>query len=921
MSMHSHGAETIAVGWNQTAREYPRDCKIPELFEAQVRVRPLAVALVGDKGEVTYAELNRRANKLAHWLQSQGLRPGDLAALCLPRGGEFVVTVLAVLKVGAAYLPLDSADPCQRLASLLADVRPAALLTTTRLQRRLNTLGVRTLALDTPSAAAEILEQADDDPRVVVAPDSLCYVMATSGSTGRPKGVMVPHRAVIRLVHGTDYVAFGPDRTFLQLAPTCFDASTFELWGSLLHGAKLVLAPDGAPDPHQIATLIERHAVCTLWLTAGLFNMLVEVCPRLFRRLQQLIVGGEALSPRHVRLADALLPNGARLINGYGPTEGTTFTCCHAVMRPLPDGSESIPIGRPIANTRVYVLDEAGRPLGIGAVGELYIGGDGLALGYLNDPELTAARFVVKQLPGSPDERLYRSGDRVRWRSDGVLEFLGRLDDQVKIRGHRIEPAEVERALQSHAQVDRAVVVARQASAGENRLVAYYTVRAFGDVAGRDATESTKEPPAAELRTHLRGLLPEVMQPAALVRLAKFPLNANGKVDRAALPSPEALPAERSAGELGLRTADERAMAGLWTDVLSITGIGGHDHFFFDLAGNSLLAAQVIDRVNRRFCVKLSMHDLLTTPTVVSLTARVTASANVTRAAVPHLEVIRNGRGYDPVVCVGFSNVLPVLQAALAADVPLWWLKLDGLHGPPYAVRPVAEIVSGYANELSAAGVQRVTLVGHSYCGLIAFDLTRRLRRAGMTVHTLLLEPSLPEMFARGHQGMPDDPRLSALAWPESEPVEVPRLRRLMPTGATLRSCGIWLAERTKRRAQKSLLRPYLKLTVRLGRELPPRHRQWWYYGSQIMRRIKQFEILRSPGPFWLAGQSAYLTTYADSWQAHVDGELAQCPLPAARCHAEVLEQPAAAPWLAVVRAYAEGGEPAADGSLDRAAA
>jgi thioesterase domain-containing protein/acyl carrier protein len=411
------------------------------------------------------------------------------------------------------------------------------------------------------------------------------------------------------------------------------------------------------------------------------------------------------------------------------------------------------------------------------------------------------------------------------------------------------------------------------------------------------------------------------MQPAALVRLATFTLNANGKVDRAALPSPEALSAGQPAGEAGLRTADERAMADLWAEVLSITGIGGHDHFFFDLAGNSLLAAQVIDRVNRRFGVKLSMHDLLTTPTVVSLTAKVTKCAIVNRAAVPHLEVVRNGRGYDPVVCVGFSNVLPVLQAALAADVPLWWLKLDGLHGPPYAVRPVAEIASGYADELSAAGIRRVTLVGHSYCGLIAFDLTRRLRRAGMTVHTLLLEPSLPEMFARGHQGMPDDPRLAAATAKESLIVQTSRLRRLLPTAATLRSCGIWLAEKAKRRAQKSLLRPYLKFTVRLGRELPPRHRQWWYYGSQIMRRIKQFEILRSPGPFWLAGQSAYLTTYADSWQAHVDGELAQCPLPAARCHAEVLEQPAAAAWLAVVRSWAEGMEPAGDGSLDRVAA
>jgi len=622
-----------------------------------------------------------------------------------------------------------------------------------------------------------------------------------------------------------------------------------------------------------------------------------------------------------VRLVDSLLPAEARLVNGYGPTEGTTFTCCHAVSRPVPAAWDSIPIGRPIANTRVYVLDEAGRPLGVGDPGELYIGGDGLALGYLNDPELTASRFVVNPLPGLSDVRLYRSGDRVSWRSDGTLEFLGRLDEQVKIRGHRVEPAEVERALQVHARVARAVVAVHTHSAGEKRLVAYYTVRTASGDADPVATESENEPTAADLRAHLRGLLPEVMQPAALVRLATLPLNANGKVDRAALPLPDALLAERPAAELGLRTADQRAVAGIWAEALRCTDIGAHDHFFFDLAGNSLLAAQVIDRVNRRFGVKLSMQDLLTTPTVVSLSAKVAARRKSTQADVPYLEVIRRGRGHDPVVCVGFSNVLPVLQAALAAEVPLWWLKLDGLHAPPYAVRSVSEIASGYADELSAAGVRRVTLVGHSYCGLIAFELTRRLRRAGMTVHAMLLEPSLPEMFARGHQGMPEDPRLAAPALPEATIRKLPWLRRLLPTTTTPRSDGAWLAERLKRRAQKSLLRPYLKLTVRLGRELPPRHREWWYYGSQIMRRIKQFEILRSPGPFWLAGQWAYLATYADCWQTHIDGDMPVCPLPEARCHAEILELPAAAAWLAVVRAWAEGTEWANDPSIDRDAA
>src|SRR5262249_42954926 len=358
-----------------------------------------------------------------------------------------------------------------------------------------------------------------------VGPDAVAYVMYTSGSTGSPKGVAIPHRGILRLVFGQTYAQFGADETFLQMAPPAFDAATFELWGALLHGARCVLFPGAVPTHAMFRDLIARHRVTTLWLTASLFNTVIDEAPDALTGVRTVITGGEALSPRHVARAATLLPD-TRLVNGYGPTEATTFTTCH-VIRGADLDAPSIPIGRPIAGTSVYVLDRHGEPVPVGVPGELYIGGAGLARGYVNRPDATGSRFVPDPFDRRPDARLYRSGDVARWRPDGTLEYLGRLDAQVKIRGMRVEPAEVEAVLATHPSVREVAVIATEGDGpNDTRLVAYV-------VPGHAAPPTT-----AALRQFVRRRLPSAFVPSAFVLLDALPVGPTGKLDRRALPTP-----------------------------------------------------------------------------------------------------------------------------------------------------------------------------------------------------------------------------------------------------------------------------------------------------------------------------------------------------------------------------------------------
>ncbi len=453
---------------NRTATDYPKDACIQQCFEQQALATPEATALVLGSDTLTYRQLDEQANQLAHHLQTLGIGPEVTVAVYLERSFELIVALLAILKAGGVYLPLDPNYPTERLEFIVTNAKPTLLLTCVS---RLETLSdsQKTVAVCLDRDSSTIARHSTDNPACFTAPDNLAYLVYTSGSTGTPKAVAVPHKAVLRLVLNTHYAQFDSSQTFLQLAPITFDAATFEVWGPLLNGAKLVLAPAAFPSLRALGQLIQTEGITTLWLTAGLFHQMVEFELESLQGVGQLLAGGDVLSAAAVRRCHEALPN-CTVINGYGPTENTTFTCCQALSdaRAVAD---SVPIGVPIANTQVYVLDTQMQLVPVGVAGELYVGGEGLARGYQGQAAMTAERFVPN--PFGESARLYRTGDRVRWNADGVLEFLGRLDAQVKVRGFRIEPGEVEAALQQHLGVRQAVVVPREDANGGTQLVAY----------------------------------------------------------------------------------------------------------------------------------------------------------------------------------------------------------------------------------------------------------------------------------------------------------------------------------------------------------------------------------------------------------------------------------------------------------------
>jgi len=446
--------------------KFPRDYCIHELFEQQAERTPDAIALVVDEDTHTYSELNARANQLAHYLTAHGVGPEMPVGICVERSLEMIVGLLGTLKAGGAYVPLDAAYPSERLMFMVADSGMRILLTQQHLARNLVKQDVEVVVLDDRT----LVGASGENPANDCAPENLAYVMYTSGSTGTPKAVGIPHRGVARLVKETNYAQFDSEQVFLQFAPLSFDASTFEIWGSLLNGARLVLMPPGSASLAELGAAVKRYNVTTLWLTAGLFHQMVEEEMENLQGLTQLLAGGDVLSAPHVEQVARELDH-CQLINGYGPTENTTFTCCCRIRADETfDGN--VPIGLPISNTQVFILDEAMQPVAAGTPGELYIAGDGLARGYLNDAVLTAQQFVPHLFSANAGARLYRTGDSVRRLDDGRIEFLGRLDQQVKLRGYRIELGEIEAALVQHPSVREAVVVAR-GEGDSKRLVAY----------------------------------------------------------------------------------------------------------------------------------------------------------------------------------------------------------------------------------------------------------------------------------------------------------------------------------------------------------------------------------------------------------------------------------------------------------------
>jgi aspartate racemase len=732
--LEDHELRQVLVEWNETATEYPRDRSIHGLFEDQVAATPDAVAVAFEGASVIYRELDRRANQLAHHLRAMGVGLEHPVGVWMERSIDAIVAFLAILKAGGAYTPLDLMAPPERVAFMVRDAKIEVLLTRKRMLELLPEHGARAFCLDGDwwSVAAE----PHTPPLDRSTAESLAYIMYTSGSTGAPKGVAVTHRNVVRLIKATDYAHFGPDEVFLQLAPLSFDASTFEIWGALLNGGRLAVAPPGVLSVDELGTVLERNGVTTLWLTAGLFQHVVDHRIEVLRPLRQLLTGGDVVSGPHVDRVLRELP-GCRVVNGYGPTEGTTFSCCHSITSTT--GLErSVPIGRPIANTRVYVLDRNRRPVPIGVPGEVWIAGDGLARAYLGRPELTAERFVVHRFSDTLEERLYRSGDVVRWLADGTLEFIGRLDDQVKLRGYRVEPGEIEETLAHHPGVRAATVVVSRDRGGDKRLVAY--------VVG-DPTLASQD-----LRELLRAKLPEYMVPAEFVILDHLPLSPNGKVDRRALPEPASGPTASSSEP---RSELERQLVKIWEEVLSVNPIGTRDSFF-DLGGHSLLAVRMFARLDETLRIRLPLATLFRAPTIERL-AGVIGQGEVPaprRSLVP----IRSSGKQSPlfgVPGVG-GNVLCFndLARLMGPERPFYGLQSRGLDGKDRPLTRIEDIAGAFLEEVRQVQPSGpYSLLGTCMGGVVAYEMAQQLRGAGQEVaHLVLLETWLP--------GAPSEPRL-----------------------------------------------------------------------------------------------------------------------------------------------------------------
>ena len=593
--------QRLLVEWNRTATDYPRDRCVHQLFETQVERTPEAVAVVFGEQQLSYRELNARANQLAHRLRCLGVGPDGLVGVCMERSLELVVALLGVLKAGGAYVPLDPEHPSERLAFMVLDAQPPVILTQSYLLHRLPAPTVSVVCLDRDGPALALESTAV--PRVALAPGHLAYVIYTSGSTGQPKGAMNTHHGICnRLLWMQQAYRLTPADRVLQKTPYSFDVSAWEFFWPLSAGARLVLArPGGHREPHYLASLIETEQITICHFVPSMLRAFLEepgLQPRC-RSLREVFCSGEALSEDLPERFFAQMSAG--LHNLYGPTEAAIDVTFWACKR---GSSGRIPIGRPVANTKVYVLDQRLQPVPVGVSGELYIGGVQLARGYLNRPELTAERFLPN--PFTPGERLYRTGDQVRWRPDGNLEFLGRLDQQVKLRGFRIELGEVEAVLGQHPQVREAVVLLREDHPGDQHLVAYVVSR----------EEEAPEP--GRLRDFLRDKLPEYMVPSAFVMLPRLPLTTNGKVDRRALPPPDRNRPELDQTYVAPRTPVEELLAALWAEALGVERVGIHDNFFAR-GGHSLLATRVLSRVQQACGVELPLRALFETPTIAGL--------------------------------------------------------------------------------------------------------------------------------------------------------------------------------------------------------------------------------------------------------------------------------------------------------------
>ncbi|NEP31533.1 non-ribosomal peptide synthetase [Moorena sp. SIO3B2] len=726
----------LLVEWNDTASEYPIDKCIHQLVEEQVEKTPDAIAVVFDQEQLTYHQLNQRANQLAHHLLSMGVRPEVLVGICVERSVEMVVGLLGILKAGGAYVPLDPNYPHQRLSYMLADSGVEVLLTQQSLLESLPSHTAQMVCLDSDWGAIE--QYSGQNLDVGVHSDNLAYVIYTSGSTGKPKGTMILHSGVGNYLSWCTKAYNVADSEGSTVNSSIgFDATITSLFYPLLVGRKVVILPEEG----EIEAL--KAALCS-----GTKFSLVKITPAHLEILSYLlaheqvtienkafIIGGEALSVNHIKFWQKYAPQ-IRLINEYGPTETVVGCCIYEVGEKTFSGG-NIPIGRPIANTQIYILDKHLQPVPIGVPGELYIGGDGLARGYLKRPELTSEKFIPNPFCNSKSQRLYKTGDLARYLRDGNIEFKGRIDNQVKIRGFRIELGEIEAVLSSHPHIQQTVVIAREDIPGNKRLVAY--------IVSQEESLSTNQ-----LREFLKQKLPEYMVPSAFVTLDTLPLTPNGKVDRKSLPAPDGV--VTSVEEyVAPRTPTEEIIANIFANVLGVQDVGIHDNFF-ELGGHSLLAVRLMSQIQQQFQINLPLATLFQSPTIEQLASLLGSSVNTQN---PILVGIKTSGNQPPLFCIHpvGGNILCYAELArhLDQDYPVYGLQSLGLDGQQQPLTSVEEMASHYIQAIQQIQPQgSYHLIGWSFGGVIAYEMAQQLQNKNTSVALLtLIESYVPTLILK----------------------------------------------------------------------------------------------------------------------------------------------------------------------------
>ncbi|MBW4673930.1 MAG: amino acid adenylation domain-containing protein [Desmonostoc geniculatum HA4340-LM1] len=719
----------LLVEWNNTQTDYPHDLCIHQLFEEQVEKTPDAVAVVYEDEQLTYYELNCRANQLAHYLRSLGVGASELVGICVERSPLMIVGLLGILKAGGAYVPLDPEYPQERQQFMLADTQVKVLLTQQKLLESVFQHQAHVVCLDSDW---QVIHQANQDNlNSIVSAENLAYVIYTSGSTGTPKGVVVTHQAVNRLVKNTNYVQLTPDDCVAQAANIAFDAATFEIWGALLSGAKVAIVPKSILlIPKEFAVNLRSYKVSVLFLTTALFNQLASVVPQAFASLKYLLFGGEAVDPRWVQ---QVLDKGApqHLLHVYGPTENTTFSSWYLV-EDLATTATTIPIGRPIANTQIYIFDQYLQPVPVGVPGELHIGGVGLARGYLNRSELTNQKFIPNPFTAG-ESKLYKTGDLVRYLPDGNIEYIGRIDNQVKIRGFRIELGEIEAILSQHEDVQVSCVIVREDTPGEKRLVAYV-------VPQKGVTLTTEE-----LRQFLTNKLPLYMVPSAFVILESLPLTPNGKVDHRALRAISNT--DNFKKFVQPRNQLELQLVQIWSKVLKVNKVGVQDNFF-DLGGHSLLAAYLMAQIQEQFGKNLPLTTLFQNPTIEQLATIVQKDSDYSDSSC--LVPIQPKGSNSPFFCVpgapGSPYYFYYLGRYLGVDQPLY-----GFENNLYELRLLSrleDIASHYIQAMQAVQPQGpYFLGGHSYGGNVVFEMAQQLVAQGHEVALLAVIDASPSTY------------------------------------------------------------------------------------------------------------------------------------------------------------------------------